>query len=54
MDSHGPNYEWPPPDLIENEEEYEVDQILDSRKHGRGSALKYIVWWKGYLDSDNQ
>ena len=42
-DSHGPNYERPPPDLVEDEEEYEVDQILDSRKHGRGSALQYLV-----------
>jgi hypothetical protein len=33
----------PPPDLIKDEEEYEVDQILDSRKHGRGSALQYLV-----------
>ena len=53
-DSHGPNYERPPPDLIKDEEEYEVDQILDSRKHGRGSALQYLVRWKGYPDSDNQ
>ena len=54
MDSHGPNYEQPPPDLIKDEEEYKVDQILNSRKHGRGSALQYLVRWKGYPDSDNQ
>ena len=42
-DSHGPNYEQPPPDLIKDEKEYEVDQILDSRKHSRGSALQYLV-----------
>ena len=54
MDSHGPNYEQPPLDLIEDKEEYEVDQILDSRRHGRGSALQYLVQWKGYPDSDNQ
>ena len=42
-DSHGPNYERPPPDLVKDEEEYEVDQILDSRKHGRGGALQYLV-----------
>ena len=64
MDSHGPNYEQPPPDLIKDEEEYEVDQILNSRKHGRESTLQYLVQWKGYvtrrparglnrLDSDN-
>jgi hypothetical protein len=54
MDSHGPNYERPPPDLIEDEEEYEVDQILDSRKHGREGTLQYLVQWKEYPDSDNQ
>ena len=54
IDSHSPNYERPPPDLIEDEKEYEVDQILDSRKYGRGSALQYLVQWKGYPDSDNQ
>ena len=30
----------PTPDLIKDEEEYKVDQILDSRKHGRGSMLR--------------
>ena len=54
MDSHSPNYERPPLDLIKEEEEYEVDQILDFRKRGRGSALQYLVLWKGYPDSDNQ
>ena len=53
MDSHGPNYERPPPDLIKDEEEYEVDQILDSRKHGREGTLQYLVRWKGYPDLDN-
>jgi hypothetical protein len=42
-DSHSPNYERPPPDLIKDEEEYKVDQILNSRKHSRGSALQYLV-----------
>jgi hypothetical protein len=54
MDSHGPNFERPPPNLIKEEEEYEVDQILDSRKHGRGGALQYLVRWKGYPNSENQ
>jgi hypothetical protein len=52
--SHGPNFKHPPPDLIEGEEEYEVDQIMDSRKHGREGALQYLVKWKGYPDSENQ
>ena len=31
---HGPNFVQPPPDLVDGEEEYEVEEILDSRKHG--------------------
>ncbi len=29
--THGPNYSRPPPDLIDKEEEYEIEKILDSR-----------------------
>ncbi len=51
---HGANYPRPPPDLIDNQEEYEIEKILDSRQHGRGRALQYLVKWKGYPDSDNE
>jgi hypothetical protein len=51
--SHGPNFTRPPPDLIEGEEQYEVERILDS-KRGRGRAFRYLVKWKGYPDADNQ
>ena len=30
-DFHGPNFAQPPPDLIDGEEEYKVEQILDAR-----------------------
>ena len=30
-DFHGPNFAQPPPDLIDGEEEYEVEQVLDAR-----------------------
>ena len=30
--AHGPNFEQPPPDLIEGREEYKVEEILDKRK----------------------
>src|SRR3984957_696685 len=52
--THGPNYSRPPPDLVDNAEEYEVEKILDSRKFGRGCKLQYLVKWKGYPDSENQ
>jgi hypothetical protein len=30
-EEHGANFLEPPPDIIEGEEEYEVEQVLDSR-----------------------
>ena len=51
---HGPNYLEPPPDLIDGEEEYEVEAILDSQKWGRGRKQQYLVKWKGYSNADNQ
>jgi hypothetical protein len=51
---HGANYQRPPPDLVEGEEEYEVETVLASRRFGRGKKLQYLVKWKGYPDSDNQ
>ena len=32
--AHGENYLHPPPELIDNDEEYEVEAILDSRRFG--------------------
>ena len=51
---HGPNYLEPPPDLIDGEEEYDVEAILDSRKWGRGCKQQYLVKWKGYSKAENQ
>jgi hypothetical protein len=51
---HGRNYQRPLPELIDNEEEYEVESILDSRRTGRGRKLQYLIKWKGYPDADNQ
>src|SRR6266702_818086 len=51
---HGPNYSRPPPDLVDDQEEYEVEKILDSRQTGRRQKLQYLVKWKGYPDSDNK
>jgi hypothetical protein len=51
---HGANYDKPPPDLIDGEEEYEVERIVASRRFGRGHKLQYLVKWKGYSDAENQ
>jgi hypothetical protein len=50
---HGPNFTRPAPELIEGEEEYSIEKILDSRWFGRRRRLQYLVKWEGYLDSDN-
>ena len=51
---HGANYTRPPPDLIDGEEEYEVEQVLDSRVRGRNRQIQYLVKWVRYPHSDNQ
>jgi Chromo (CHRromatin Organisation MOdifier) domain len=43
---YGENYIQPPPDIVEGEEVYEVEQILKYRKRGRG--YEYLVKWVGY------
>jgi hypothetical protein len=53
-DFHSPNYTRPPPDLINDEEEYEVEQVLSSRRHGKGCKVQYLIKWKGYPESDNE
>jgi len=52
--TYGSNYTRPPPDLINGEEEYEVERIINSRQLGRGRQVQYLVKWKGYPDLDNQ
>jgi hypothetical protein len=51
--TYGPNYQCPPPDLVDGEEEYSVENILDSWLFGRRCHLQYLVKWDGYPDSDN-
>jgi Chromo (CHRromatin Organisation MOdifier) domain len=48
MEEHGENFPEPPPDLVEGEEEFEVEQVLASRRHGCGKRLQYLLRWKGY------
>jgi hypothetical protein len=50
---HGPNFTRPTPELIDGEEEYSVEKILDSRHFGRRQRLQYLVKWEGYLDAEN-
>jgi hypothetical protein len=50
---HGPNFTRPAPELIDGEEEYSVEKILDSQCFSRRQRLQYLVKWEGYPDSDN-
>ena len=42
--------EAPPPDLVDDEEEYEVERVIDHRRRrqGRQQVLEYLVKWRGY------
>ena len=50
-EAHGPNWIEPPPDIIEGEPEWEVEQVLQSRRFGRTKKKQYLVCWKGYSPS---
>ena len=42
----------PPLMIINEEEEYEVEEVRKHRKRGR--ETQYLVYWKGYRDEHNQ
>ena len=42
------NFPEPPPELVEGEEVYEIETILNHRKRGRG--YQYYVKWQGYYE----
>ena len=41
-----------PPDIINEEEEYEVEEIREHHKKGRGTQS--LVYWKGYRNKHDQ
>jgi Chromo (CHRromatin Organisation MOdifier) domain len=47
-EEHGDNFAQPPLELIEGQEEYEVEQIVNSRRQGHARKLQYLLRWKGY------
>jgi len=50
---HSKNFSRPPPDLINNNEQYEVEAIHNHRRHRWKKQLQYLVKWVGYSESDN-
>ena len=51
---HGENYQRPLAELVQGQEEYEIEAVLDERCYGRKKKRQYLVKWKGYPDSDNE
>ena len=50
-EAHGPSFLEPPPNVLDNKEEYEVEAILS---HNRPkSRRKYLTSWKGYSTAEN-
>ena len=51
MEAYGSPFLEPPPDVIDNKEEYEVETILSHK--GPKSRRKYLTSWKGYSTVEN-
>jgi hypothetical protein len=45
----------PPPDMVDGQEEFEVEEIVDKRirRTRRNQVAEYLVKWRGYPTSDN-
>ena len=52
-EAYSETYTQPPPELIDGQEEYEVEEIINLRHTGHNKKLQYLVRWKGYPSSDN-
>jgi Chromo (CHRromatin Organisation MOdifier) domain len=48
MEEHSTNFAKLPLELVEEHEEYEVEQVLALRLFGRWKKLQYLIHWKGY------
>ena len=40
---HGTNYQQPPPEMIDDQEEYEVEQVISHWYYGHKKALQYLI-----------
>ena len=50
---HGAQFQHPPLELIDNEEEYEVEQIINHQYYRKHHQLQYLIHWKGYSAADD-
>ena len=50
---HSANYQWPPPEMINDQEEYKVEQVISHQYYGCKKVLQYLIHWRGYSVADN-
>ncbi len=50
---HGENYSRPPPNLMQDIEQYEIEAIRSNQHHGKGKQLQYLIKWLEYPESNN-
>ena len=50
---HGTNYQHPPPEMVDDQEEYKVEQVINHWYYGCKKALQYLICWKGYSAADD-
>ena len=50
---HSANHQHPPPEMIDDQEEYEVEQVINHQYYGCKKALQYLICWKGYSAADD-
>jgi hypothetical protein len=51
--AYGEAYPQPPPELIDGEEEYEVEEIIRERYNRKTCKKQFLVKWKEYPVSEN-
>ena len=42
-----------PPDIINDEEQYEIENILNHRRRRSGKTYEYLITWTGYGPEEN-
>ena len=52
-EAYGETYHQPPPELIDGEEEYKIEEIIDQRTDKQRQKKQYLVSWAGYPASEN-
>ena len=50
---YGENFPRQVPELVDRQEEWVVEKVLNSQRHGRGKRLQYLLSWAGYPEADN-